>query len=54
MKIPPGEQFHGFGLRLNGGDELPDDLVAQLPSDHPYRATSKPARAAPAPAPDKS
>ena len=53
MKIPPGEQFHGFGLRLNGGDELPDDLVAQLPADHPYRATAaRPPRVAPAP--DKS
>jgi hypothetical protein len=47
VKIPPGEQFHGFGLRLNGGDELPDDLVAQLPADHPYRQTAATRRAAP-------
>ena len=45
MKIPAGEQFHGFGLVLKGGDELPDDIVAKLPPDHPYRQAAKPVRA---------
>jgi hypothetical protein len=55
MKIPEGQQFHGFGLRLIGGDDLPDDLVAQLPADHPYRqAPAAPRRSAPAaPSSDK-
>ena len=49
MILPAGVWYHGNGLRLGPGDELPDEIVAALPADHPLKA--KPAR--PAPVPDK-
>lgn len=52
MKLPDGVWFHGNGLRLGPGDDLPDEIVATLPPDHPLKAprtettaaTARPAR----------
>lgn len=45
MKLPDGVSFHGFGLRLGPGDELPDEVLVRLPEDHPLKEM----RAAPEP-----
>lgn len=58
MKIPPGMTFHGLGWRLFEGDDIPEDLLAQLPSDHPLKAgavspAAPTSRPAPRPTPAK-
>jgi hypothetical protein len=35
MKVPADMQFHGFGYRLLGGHEIPEELAAKLGADHP-------------------
>ncbi len=42
MKIPPGMSFHGLGYRLVEGDDIPEDLLAQLPDDHPLKTAQPP------------
>lgn len=45
MKIPEGLTFHGLGYRLSAGDEIPEELLAQLPADHPLKGPApRPAR----------
>ena len=51
MQLPDGVQFHGYGYRLGPGDEIPEDLLARLPADHPLKAPAP--RAAPRSTPAK-
>jgi len=43
MKVPPGMTFHGHGYRLVEGDDIPEDLLARLPADHPLKTAQAPA-----------
>jgi hypothetical protein len=49
VRLPEGTWFHGFGLRLGPGEELPEELLARLPDGHPLKA-----RTAQAPAEHRS
>ncbi len=37
MRVPEGVSFQGFGYRLKAGDEVPEELLARLPEDHPLK-----------------
>jgi hypothetical protein len=58
VKVPNGMTFHAPGGPYREGDDVPDDIVASLPSDHPLKTAQAPSpreipRAAPRPADDK-
>lgn len=37
MKVPNGMIFHAPGGPYEEGDDIPDDVLAALPSDHPLK-----------------
>jgi hypothetical protein len=40
MKVAEGMSFYGLGYRLKAGDEVPEELLAQLPEGHPLKPKS--------------
>jgi hypothetical protein len=48
MKVPEGQIFYAPGGPYKGGDDIPDDVIAALPADHPLKTPApRPARPAP-------
>ncbi len=41
MKVPEGVTFHVGGSVYRAGDEVPDELVKDLPGTHPLKAAPK-------------
>ena len=45
MKVPAGMTFHAAGGPYEEGDDIPEDILARLPDDHPLKAQAPTARA---------